>query len=889
MNACGYSKDSLQVYLWNKIGRTYARDSSFTEAIDYSRKAVHLIENNPENQAIDPHDLLVSFYDLYTYYESIGLEELKFAAIDSCLLYAAKMNYANRYSLYLLYYKIISLVNSGDYHQVLNYGRLGENISREILSGSDSLYYMLTFRDFQAEAFIAIGEFDHAENILAPIVERNGYYGSWYNLSSVYEHLAEVMAHKGDLKSAEKLFNLSLQNDLANKNFLQCSIIAGNIGLILYRRGKENANGAIRYYRKALSFVDLARSNAHDKDKGEITAETLNLLVNIANVKVSGKEFDSAFYYFQLAFDQLKAGSNETMILHSPGSEFDNYQKIGYVIELVIDKADALLSEFFYTGSKQSLSRAISGYKVADSIVNRVKLSQSDIQSRLFWRLDSRRLYENAIRACSFKAEVNEGYYFFERSRAVLLNDELISKEKSTEMELLKKGDLKRKILSLERKLENTGDSTRRSLESQLFTYRRELETIGHSTKRNNLSFLTHTDDSGATRVNQLQKGMLQIFEGIVEFFVGDSNVYVFSATRQHAEINRINRNEFVSLRDSYISFLDNPSMMNSHFNEFVKVARNLYQLIFGNTSIKPGRVVISPDGRNFPFESLVVSGVSEPVKYFVEEYAICYSYSSKYFTHDFEHQMSPAESDFLGMAPVIFPINTQLASLGGSDRSLEEVSRNFRNSNLLVGKEATRGAFMSEYSRYRIIHLYTHATDSSNRGEPVIYFSDSSLYLSELISENRPSTKLVMLAACETAGGKLYQGEGVFNFNRGFAALGVPSCITNLWSVDDESTYELTQSFYAYLSDGLPTDVALQKAKIDFLKNARGEKKLPSYWAASILAGKTEQFNINKGISRTTLAVIIGLPLAAIALLYVLVRRKKAINPSQNKAGIAA
>ncbi len=94
-------------------------------------------------------------------------------------------------------------------------------------------------------------------------------------------------------------------------------------------------------------------------------------------------------------------------------------------------------------------------------------------------------------------------------------------------------------------------------------------------------------------------------------------------------------------------------------------------------------------------------------------------------------------------------------------------------------------------------------ASDSSSRGEPVIYFADSALYLSELVGENKAATQLIVLSACETATGKEYKGEGVFSFNRGFAALGIPAAISSLWSVDNKSTYRITELFYKWLSQG--------------------------------------------------------------------------------------
>jgi len=100
----------------------------------------------------------------------------------------------------------------------------------------------------------------------------------------------------------------------------------------------------------------------------------------------------------------------------------------------------------------------------------------------------------------------------------------------------------------------------------------------------------------------------------------------------------------------------------------------------------------------------------------------------------------------------------------------------------------------------------------------------------------------LVVLSACETANGKLYNGEGVFSFSREFAAVGIPTSVSNLWQVDNQSTYKLTELFYKYLSRGLPSDVALQRAKKEFRKTISSkEQDLPYYWAAPILIGQSD------------------------------------------------
>jgi len=175
----------------------------------------------------------------------------------------------------------------------------------------------------------------------------------------------------------------------------------------------------------------------------------------------------------------------------------------------------------------------------------------------------------------------------------------------------------------------------------------------------------------------------------------------------------------------------------------------------------------------------------------------------------------------------------------------------------------------MNQFSNYKVIQLYTHATDSGKNGEPVLYFSDSALYLSELIGEHRPVTRLIVLSACETGKGKLYNGEGIFNFNRGFAALGIPSSITNLWSVDDRSTYRLTELFYKYLTKELPLDIALQKAKIEFIETASKENRLPYFWSSPILVGSNDSIKLERIIWWKREIVFITILIITILLVY--------------------
>jgi CHAT domain-containing protein len=214
-----------------------------------------------------------------------------------------------------------------------------------------------------------------------------------------------------------------------------------------------------------------------------------------------------------------------------------------------------------------------------------------------------------------------------------------------------------------------------------------------------------------------------------------------------------------------------------------------------------------------------------------------------------------------------------ELSSLSGSDLSLDRMKVYFSSATNLIGKNASKSNFLKRFYSYKIIQIYSHASQTSVFSEPVIYFADSALYLSELIGEHKPLTNLVILSACETGIGKLQQGEGVFGFNRGFAALGIPSTITNLWSVDNRANYRLTELFYKYVSQNLPLDIALQKSKIDLLE---GDIKLPYFWAASALSGKTNVIQLREEMPKKSKVILIIILVLLIVGITVLVKNKK-------------
>jgi CHAT domain-containing protein len=132
---------------------------------------------------------------------------------------------------------------------------------------------------------------------------------------------------------------------------------------------------------------------------------------------------------------------------------------------------------------------------------------------------------------------------------------------------------------------------------------------------------------------------------------------------------------------------------------------------------------------------------------------------------------------------------------------------------------------------------------------------------------------RLIVLTACETGAGKQMKGEGVFSLARGFAAAGIPSTVTTLWEIDEKATYQLTELFYKYLKEGNTGDVAIQKAKLEFIASNDVEYALPYYWAPTILIGQAGVLQQGPGIPMMLTYGLVGV--ALIVVIGMIIRKR--------------
>jgi len=881
MNACPYKNDTTHVTLLLAIEDAYFQQAEYLKALQYRREAINIIERNAGSPSIKQQNLPGNYYWLSVIYDSLNDVSQRMRALDSCADIAIRLNYISRASLIALYTRVEYFYDIGDYYRCIDYATRCEKMGRDYARGKDNLErnvgisYASSSLHWKVNAFLKLENHEEAEKLLANKLTEYKTAGLDNYLGILYSELADVQVRKGDYAKAILFLEKALSLYHKNKDYLQCKQILNQLGYEIYFRHFKDYKRGISTYRKALRYINEEKSKQLSD-----AFESLNIYTNIANSYSRMGLPDSAFQYFQLAFDQISPGSNEIHVLRSPPTDLIRFKKIYYLTDLLISKGDVYRNQYLSDKQDRHHNEAVAIYKAADRLLDRIKAMQFDLESKLFLRSDSRRLYENAIEACYLQRNIADAFYFFEKSRAVLLNDQLNENRFVAGQDILKQTEVRKKIHQIQIELEKTDEtSDRRSeLQSILFDKKQELDRLQQLIKTNSPLYYQSYLDTAFISIPDIKQVVLKAQRALLEIFAGDSAVYVLVITADGGHLEKIERNIYEHLSGLFIEYVSNFSLLNKNYENFRSVSNELYQLVFRNINLPPGRIIISPDGRYFPFEALIINGTRQPIKWFVEDYAVSYAYSARFLMNNFESAQASG-GNFLGMAPVNYPSDLELAALPESDRSLYRIAANFSKSASLTRFDASRENFLRQFSNYRIIQLYTHAADSSLNNEPVIYFADSAMYLSDLTNEFKPLTQLIVLSACETGAGKDYRGEGVFSFNRGFASLGIPAAVTNLWSVDNNSTYRLTEYFYKWLARGLPTDVALQKAKLEFLQTASKLESLPSYWAGSVLVGKAGTIELSGTNSWKWIAGLMGL-----GIVMVLVTRKWLVSNKRSR-----
>jgi len=418
-------------------------------------------------------------------------------------------------------------------------------------------------------------------------------------------------------------------------------------------------------------------------------------------------------------------------------------------------------------------------------------------------------------------------------------------------------------------------DSSLLDLSTRLFQLKKQAETLQKTLETDYPGYYGLKYNLQVEDVASVQRDLLYPDMALVEYFTGDSTIYIFTVQKNDYSVLELKKDFpletwVAQLRTGLTAFHTDPTLAlwyDSLASMYAQAASNIYQKLVAPVAARlPKHVVFVPDGvlGYVPFEALLVEKPANPARwnthrYLLNDHIVSYCYSATLLREMRyrRHRQQPT-LDFLGFAPQydgdtallakLFPYaNDMRKGLQPLPHSGEEV---FRSARLLggqsfVGAEATEAKFVEMADQARILHLATHGQANDRSGDYCfLAFEEredsleNELLYARDIYNLQLNADLVTLSACETGIGELQGGEGIISLARAFAYAGAKGIVTSLWSVSDAKTKDLMVDFYKNLRSGALKDDALRQAKLDYLKRNRGQAAHPFFWAGFIGIG---------------------------------------------------
>ncbi len=687
--------------------------------------------------------------------------------------------------------------------------------------------------------------------------------------------------------------------------------------------GYESKNGldsAIIYYKKALGIAQKYVQN-NSLEQVKITMELANVYANKQKIVVASgylKEVESIginlldsksivvanFYTTKSEIALLKknyteaiAFSHESLLATLPNySDTNPYKNPSLAIlsksisnDIVTDclarKARVLTQAYKQTQNQKYLTMALQTVELFDEMIDYIRVDFANSGTNIAWSDLTLDAYENALEICLALAQKTgkesykeKAFYFSEKSKGLSLLEafqntkaqKIAGVDMVAELKLkLDISDIEQTVFQLEQQNKLANSTKIKALKQTLFVKKERYATMIADLEKNHKAYFNAKYKMEVLEVAAVRQ-MLQEDQALIEYFVGDSAIYIFKISQNNFEMLAVkgqqNMGEQVhDFREGiYSYFLNerdrNPQMLARYAEQYTTKAYELYQALVKPLGKLPHRLIIVPAGAicDMPFESLLTQKETAHTQfdkhsYFVKDKIISYAYSATLLQEMQTQNHRATPYTYLGFAPsfgkgsesIIRGKRYSLSPLAYNKVEVENIQKLLGQGDIYNGAAATESQFKALASQYSIIHFATHGlANSQDPDYSLLAFTEIKdsienefLYVKDMYNISL-NADMVVLSACETALGKNFRGEGIMSIARGFSYAGAKSIFTTLWSVNDQATYQIVELFYRNLQKGMPKDEALQQAKITFITEGTVMTAHPFLWSPYIMIG---------------------------------------------------
>lgn len=818
--------------------------------------------------------------------------------------------------------------NIGDYDKALEYYYESLRI-KELNLGVD---HPLLRSSLQGIGIVCDlkGDYEKAiifyEKAISIVINRNG--DKARDLAGLYNNIAISLKNKNNNLEAEKYYNkaLEIEEGQKEKNEILMAFLYYNLAVL--ENDKGNYNSAIQYYRKALKIRKSKLRNDHPniadvygnmgvtfKSKGDYqqAINYYNKALGIWSIKANENRERIARTYSNLGNtwmakgDLIKGRENIQKSLNTLKFELDQLNDFSNVLDLQqLQHSLSVLLDYYnlQKNEKPTLySDSLSfSYQIRLALEDYIQKEYNGQSTRKFYSSESIPIYEEAIENILQRnriEEINKAFELSEKTKSRFLTEKMQSAASTSSfglpIELIEKEHQLNIDLAYFEKKKYTAtvgselkkDSIVSMYENKLFDLKRQKDSLVNVFKTDYPTYHNLRYSQKVITVKEVQQKLLSDQQMLLEYFVGDSTIFIFTIAKNDYQIHQVKKDfplkKWVQeLRSGiYQPFngqYHDQATIDQLKVQYQKRAFQLYQKLvqpIEDQIADSEQLIIIPDEvlGYLPFDALLSSPVDSSVSprdypYLLRNYQIstAYSASSLNKMRQIKHRSKPSKN-FLAVAPS-FPANDSLILaarfIDGSQNRNRLGPLNFNipeakslqaimGGEVLLDNQATEKAFTDIASDFSILHLSTHGKANDKAGDySFLAFTEQKdsienewLYNRELY-ELQLNADMVVLSACETGIGELQRGEGIISLARGFSYAGAKSIITSLWSVNDKQTPELMKHFYTNLKAGQSKDAALRQAKLTYLESSTNPE--PYFWAAFIPIGDMTPIELSAG-----------------------------------------
>ncbi len=657
----------------------------------------------------------------------------------------------------------------------------------------------------------------------------------------------------------------------------------------------------------ATSYMNLANSYnlLHEYEKA---IEYHNKSLNICLKTFGSNHPRLAELYNNLSITYaLKGESNEAVQYYKKSLMALNYlngdcSKVNSLKELVVSLSSLALTlrnqyNDFHDPKRmfESLSYALQALAALDY----QQSTFTEASTKSLWQNKNYPIYEQAISVSLLKADVDKNdtlrqntFTYAEKSKASLLQaqiktsdatnfsgipDSLLQKEHTLRINITWREKQRQGLL--DQGLTET-DTNALRISSIIFDLKRDYEALKKRFETDYPAYYRLKYDLSTVSLRYVQDTLLQPQnQALLEYFVGDSSIYLFVVRRDTMIVQEIKRDfpleDWIEqLRQGLYGYYTanqgkrTTALYNSTQKQYLEYAQKLYQKLVA--PVQPWlleQVIVVPDGPlgYIPFDALLTgpppqdSNDFKSYPYLLNKHQFSYTYSATLLKDmcDKKHHRTPTKK-FAAFAPFYTGDTSLLANMYAYDDLMRKdlqplaysgsevaAASKLMHGEIVAGTAATEERFTSTAGDYRILHLATHGRADNRVGDYAFLafteikdsIENELLYVKDLYNLEL-NADLVVLSACETGIGKLQRGEGIISLARAFAYAGAKSIVTTLWEVNDKSTSELMRYFYRELRKGKTKDEALRSARKAYLEKSKARTCHPFFWAAFVPVG---------------------------------------------------